>query len=401
VGLVFQDPASQLVMERAGDDVAFGLENRAWPLEAMHRRVPRALAAVGLDGFAERQSVRLSGGEQQRLAIAGVLAAEPGVLVLDEPTANLDPSGTATVYEWLRRVAASRAATIVLVEHRVDEAWGLADVVLALDHDGHPIDAGDPSEVLGRSRDRMTREGIWLPDDRSTQRRGPTPKPAPDPSTAAAPAEPVLELREAWYGYQRGVPVLHGVSLEVEAGEHVALVGDNGSGKSTLLRLALGLLRPTAGAVRLLGADPARLSPTQLATRAGFVAQDPELGFVGDTVADEIELGLDPGDISWAYALADRLRLPISSFGDRSPYRLSGGEKRRLSLITALARRPRLLVLDEPTYGQDRHGHDELVAILRELAAEGTAVLAATHDERFVGDGANRGLEIDEGWLEA
>jgi len=400
VGLVFQDPASQLVMERAGDDVAFGLENRAWSPEAMHRRVPEALAAVGLDGFDERRSARLSGGEQQRLAIAGVLAARPGVLVLDEPTANLDPTGTSAVYEWLRGLAASRAATIVLVEHRVELAWGVADVVLALDGDGRTIDVGTPSEVLVRSRDRMAREGIWLPEDRAS-RRPPAPASGPAQPVGQASTEPVLELSEAWYGYERDVAVLHGVSVAIEPGERVALVGDNGSGKSTLLRLALGLLRPTAGDVRLLGTEPSRLTPRQLAANAGFVAQDPELGFVGDTVADEVELGLEPDDIGWAYTLADRLKLPISMFGDRSPYRLSGGEQRRLSLITALARRPRLLVLDEPTYGQDRRGHDELVAILRELSGEGTAILAATHDERFVADLADRVIELDEGWLQA
>jgi len=403
VGLVFQDPASQLVMERAGDDVAFGLENRAWPLDVMRRRVPDALTAVGLVGFDDRRSARLSGGEQQRLAIAGVLAARPGVLVLDEPTANLDPTGTAAVYDWLRGLAAGRAATVVLVEHRVELAWGLADLVLALGADGRPIDAGPPANVLARSGARMAREGIWLPD-RPARSNGS----ALTLSTSMAPAgnepqrdaEPVLAVREAWYAYDRGLPVLHGVSLDIAAGERVALVGDNGSGKSTLLRLALGLLRPTAGQVRLLGAEPAGLSPTQLAQRAGFVAQDPELGFVGDTVADEIELGLDPDDRSSAYSLADRLNLPLGTFGNRSPYRLSGGEQRRLSLITALARRPRLLVLDEPTYGQDRRGHDELVAILGELAGERTGILAATHDERFVADFADRVIELDEGWLE-
>ncbi|HEX7951292.1 MAG TPA: ABC transporter ATP-binding protein [Candidatus Limnocylindrales bacterium] len=391
VGLVLQDPGSQLVMERAGDDVAFGLENRAWPLEAMHRRVPEALGALGLGGLAERRSARLSGGEQQRLAIAGVLAARPGVLVLDEPTANLDPAGTAAVYDWLRDVAAARTATVVLVEHRVEQAWSLADLVLALDADGAPIDLGTPAEVLARSRARLDAAGVWLPDGRrkraAARRRGPA-------------GEPALELRETWFGYERGTPVIHGVTVALGAGERVALVGANGSGKSTLLRLALGLLRPTAGAVRLDGREPSRLSPHDLARQAGYVVQDPELGFIGDSVREEIELGLEPADREHAGRLAGRLHLPLGAFGDRSPYRLSGGEQRRLSLVTALARRPRLLVLDEPTFGQDRRGHDELVAILGELAAEGTAILAATHDERFVGAFADRTIELDDGWIE-
>ena len=393
VGLVFQDPGSQLVMERAGDDVAFGLENRSWPPEAMRARVPLVLEAVGLGGFAERRSARLSGGEQQRLTIAGVLAASPGVLVLDEPTANLDPAGTVAIYGWLRDVVATRSATVVLVEHRVDHAWSLADLVLALDSGGAPIDLGTPAEVLTRSRAGLEAAGVWLPDGRAKRR----PRRA---SRRTVTAGPVLDLREAWFGYERSTPILHGVSLALGAGERVALVGANGSGKSTLLRLALGLLRPTAGEVRLDDRDPSRLSPQGLARRAGYVVQDPELGFIGDTVREEIELGLEPGDVDHAHELAARLHLPLATFGDRSPYRLSGGEQRRLSLVTALARRPHLLVLDEPTFGQDRRGHDVLVSILGELAADGTAILAATHDERFVAAFADRTVELDEGWIE-
>ncbi|MBI3750123.1 MAG: ABC transporter ATP-binding protein, partial [Chloroflexi bacterium] len=366
-------------------------ENRAWPLDDMRRRVPEALDSVGLSGFAERRSGQLSGGEQQRLAIAGVLAARPGVLVLDEPTANLDPMGTAAVYEWLRSVAAARQATVVLVEHRVEQAWALADRVLALARDGRPIDLGSPAEILARSRAPLDAAGVWLPDGRPRRRAR---------RRTATPTAPELALREAWFGYDRGEPILHGVSLALGAGERVALVGANGSGKSTLLRLALGLLRPTAGEVRLNGADPARLGSRDLARAAGYVVQDPELGFIGDTVIEEVELGLEAADRGAAYALADRLHLPLGAFGDRSPYRLSGGEQRRLSLVTALARRPRLLVLDEPTFGQDRRGHDELVAILKELADEGTAILAATHDERFVEAFAERTIELDEGWIE-
>jgi energy-coupling factor transporter ATP-binding protein EcfA2 len=392
VGLVFQDPASQLVMERIGDDVAFGLENRGWPLDAMRRRVPEALAEVGLAGFEERRSAKLSGGEQQRLAIGGVLAAEPGVLVLDEPTANLDPAGTAAVHERLAGLAATRSTTIVLIEHRVDQAWPLADLVLALDATGRPIDLGTPAAVRRRSRRRLQEEGIWLPGEGGAPRDG---RKGIPPDSAAA-----LSIRDAWFGYDHGAPVLHGVSLDVRPGERVALTGANGSGKSTLLRLALGLLRPAPGDVRLDGRDPARMPARDLGAEAGYVVQDPELGFVADTVREEMAEGLDAVDLAGAHSIAERLRLPVGAFGDRSPYRLSGGEQRRLSLITALARRPRLLVLDEPTFGQDRHGHEELVAILDELAADGTAILAATHDERFVAAFADRSVQLIDGWME-
>jgi len=147
------------------------------------------------------------------------------------------------------------------------------------------------------------------------------------------------------------------------------------------------------------GQDPRRLPAVQLARLAGFVAQDPELGFLGESVREEVELGLAPEQVPAAHQLAERLRLPLEQFGERSPYRLSGGEQRRLSLVTALARRPLLLALDEPTFGQDRRGHEALVGALGELVGEGSAMLAATHDERFVHDATDRRVELADGWV--
>ncbi|MBI2781565.1 MAG: ABC transporter ATP-binding protein [Chloroflexi bacterium] len=391
-GIVLQDPASQLVMERVGDDVAFGLENAAWAMAAMRERVPEVLAQVGLAGFEGRRSTRLSGGEQQRVAIAGVLAVAPGLLVLDEPTANLDPDGATAVFEILTELRSRRAATIVLVEHRAALAWPIADLVLALDDDGRPIDAGPPADVLARSGSRLERAGVWLPGARPGPRRR-------RHAAVAAGSSPILEMEDVRFAFEPGHPVLRAVKLSVGQGERVALVGPNGSGKSTLLRLALGLLRPTAGEVRLGGRDPRRITGTHLAKLAGYVVQDPELGFLADTVREEVELGLDADQVRHAHELCDRLRIPLTDFGDRSPYRLSGGEQRRLSLVTGLARRPLLLALDEPTYGQDRRGHEALVAALDELVDQGSAMLAATHDERFVHDATDRRIELADGWV--
>jgi energy-coupling factor transport system ATP-binding protein len=389
-------------MERADDDVAFGLENRAWARDAMRSRVPAVLARVGLAGFEPRTSSRLSGGEQQRLAIAGALAPEPSVLVLDEPTANLDPGGCAAVFGQLARLR-SEGATIVLVEHRVELAWPIADRVLALGGDGAPIDYGVPAAVLARSRDRLERAGIWLPDG-SPMSPG---EPAngvhvPTDGSGVVSAGPaILRFEAVRFGYGSRDDVLDGIDLAIRAGERIALVGPNGSGKTTLLRLGLGLLRPNAGRVELEGHDPAHLPPARLARSAGYVVQDPELGFVADTVAEEVTLGLEGADRDRAIALAAQLDLPLDRFAERSPYRLSGGEQRRLSLVTAFARRPSLLALDEPTYGQDRHGHEALVAALGELAGEETAMIAATHDERFVRDAAARRVELAAGRIVA
>ena len=394
--ILLQDPASQLVMERVGDDVAFGLENDAWPLEQMRARVPEALASVGLAGFDGRRSTRLSGGEQQRVALAGVLAPRPGVLVLDEPTAHLDPSGTEAIFGILAGLRERRAATIVLIEHRAEQAWPLADVVLALDDDGRPIDVGPAAAVLKRSRKRMTNAGIWLPEGAAEPAAGAARTGRGDRTLGTLP---VLEMRGVRFGYDRENTVLRDVDLTVGPGERVALVGANGSGKSTLLRVALGLRRPTTGLVQLGERDPARMPAIQLARLAGYVVQDPELGFLGDTVRDEVELGLEPAQVAYAHALCDHLRLPLEAFGDRSPYRLSGGEQRRLSIVTGLSRRPLLLALDEPTFGQDRRGHEALVSALDQLVEDGSALLAATHDERFVSDATDRRVELAAGWI--
>jgi energy-coupling factor transport system ATP-binding protein len=398
VGVVFQDPASQLVMERVEDEVAFGLENLGWSREAMVERIPEVLTDAGLAGLERRRSQRLSGGQQQRLALAGALGPRPGILVLDEPTANLDPDGTAAFFERIGGLIAARTATVVLVEHRVDQAWPLADLVLALDRTGAPIDVGRAPDVLARSAERMAAAGIWLPTE--TVKRPRRSRAAPKPPNATAPSEaPILTADGLRFGYERDVPVVRDMSVSIAPGERVAILGPNGGGKSTLARLLVGLLRPDHGTVALAGHDPARLSPSELSRLAGFVFQDPESGFLGNTVAEEVGLGLSAGDTERVPTLMAALDLPLESFGARSPYRLSGGEARRLSLAVALVRDPLVLVLDEPTFGQDRHGYDGLLRILRDRAGAGTALVIATHDLRLVRDLEARVIEIDDGWL--
>ncbi len=288
VGVVFQDPDSQLVMERVEDDVAFGLENRGWPRDRMLARVPEALREAGLDGFERRRSNRLSGGQQQRLALAGVLAAMPGILVLDEPTANLDPDATARLFRQLSAIRAAGRTTLVLIEHHVELAWPLADLVLALGSDGRPIDIGPAELVLERSGARMRREGIWLPERRSPE-RPPAVGRLPEPATLA----PLIEARGVRFSYDRALdPVVRDIELVAAPGERIALVGPNGSGKSTLGRLLVGLLRPDFGELLLGDDEPSALPSAELARRAGYVFQDPELQFLADTVRNEVLVGL-------------------------------------------------------------------------------------------------------------
>ena len=214
-------------------------------------------------------------------------------------------------------------------------------------------------------------------------------------------AAPLVDVVDLAYAYPGGPAVLRDLDLEVRAGERVAIVGANGSGKSTLARLLVGLVPPDRGRVAVAGEAPYGRSPAERAALAGLVFQDPELGFLAPTVDEEVRLGLPPGPVTEANVaqLMEVLGLPLATFGPRSPYRLSGGEQRRLSLAPALLREPGLLVLDEPTFAQDRHGVVTLLGLLGARAAEGMAIVAVSHDERFVADFATRVLELREGRL--
>lgn len=404
VGLVLQDPAAQLVMERVGDDVAFGMENRGWPPPVMRRRVPEVLSSVGLGGMERRRSRQLSGGQQQRLALAGALAPQPGLLILDEPTANLDPGGASALMAALTDLRRTRSTTIVLIEHRVDRAWPWADMVLALDANGGQIDVGAPPLVAKRSGPRMAAAGTWLPtsvERELAEKAGGQDEASGQPIDSIVPVTgaEVVRATDVHFAYETDQAVLHDVSISAHEGERIALVGANGSGKSTLGRLLVGLLRANRGTVTLRGDDPARLTAADLARRAGYVFQDPERQFLAERVGDEVALGLTAEEAARVPDLMTRLDLPLVRFGERSPYRLSGGEQRRLSLACILVRRPRVLVLDEPTFGQDRRGYASLLDILREHLDQGVCLIAATHDERFVREVAGRAIELEDGQI--
>jgi energy-coupling factor transporter ATP-binding protein EcfA2 len=400
VGLVFQDPSTQLVMDRVEDDVAFGLENRDWSPPEMHERVPDVLAQMGLSDRARTRIATLSGGEEQRVALAGVVAPRPAVLVLDEPTANLDPTGARKFIRELAAVRAERSATIVLIEHRVDLVWDLADLLLVLGRDGRPIEFGPPAAVVERSARRIADAGVWLPraiEDGLGER--PPRMVSQAPKTATSQRVAAVTATHVDYAYGRGAPVVQDASLVVHPGDRVALVGPNGSGKSTLGRLLVGLLKPLRGTIALFGDPPHHLPAAVLARRAGYVFQDPEAQFLADTVAEEINVGLSDDERAHVPELMMHLRLPLEEFGTRSPYALSGGEQRRLSLACCLVRSPRFVVLDEPTFGQDRSGHGALLEILRARVDAGAAVMAATHDERFVAEFAEQIVTLDRGHI--
>lgn len=407
-GILFQEPAAQLVMETVEDDVAFGLENRAWPRQEMGPAVVLALDEMGVAGLARRRGITLSGGEQQRVALAGVMAPRPRVLVLDEPTSNLDPAGAIAFYEHLARLrAAPHRPTIVLIDHRVDLALPIADCLLALDADGRPIAAGPVRETFAAERRRLSAAGIWTPGEVASRiaRSGSaevslaTPAPGDRSVPALTPrTDALVQTRGLGYRYPDGPVALTDASLDIRQGERIALVGANGSGKSTLARLIGGLLRAGTGTVRLAGDDPSRLPAREVPHRAGFVFQDPAVQFLADRVADELHVGLRaPAEHARADRLLAALDLDRDGLREASPHTLSGGEQRRLSVACALVRDPAILLLDEPTYGQDRLRYEALLSLIRERVEQGTALLAATHDLLFTAETSERAIGLREG----
>ncbi|MEU8242137.1 ABC transporter ATP-binding protein [Actinoplanes missouriensis] len=385
VGIVFQDPQTQLVMARSGDDVAFGCENRGVPAAEIWPRVSDVLDRVGFRYPINRSTAALSGGEAQRLALAGVLALRPGLLLLDEPTANLDPPGAALIRESLT-AATSPETTMIVVEHRVAEALPLVDRVVVLEPGGGVRADGAPEVIFAAYGDKLASDGVWVPGFSFP------PLKATSKSTSDLVRAEQASVRNR----------LRPVSIAARAGEVLAVTGPNGAGKSTLALLLGGLLAPTSGRIEAFGdkRPPHRWRAATLTQRIGSVFQNPEHQFVTGRVADELALGprrvgRSPGEVR---EIVDELlqRLRLEKLAEANPYTLSGGEARRLSVATALATAPRLLVLDEPTFGQDRRTWQELVGLLGELRDAGHGVVAVTHDEAFVRTLADRTVPLGE-----
>ncbi|MFF2246414.1 ABC transporter ATP-binding protein [Arthrobacter sp. NPDC058130] len=406
-GLVQQDPETQVVLSRLGDDVAFGAENLAVPAAEIWPRVGEALDDVGLGSLPlDHPTSALSGGQKQRLALAGILAMRPGLLLLDEPTANLDPAGVLEVRDAVGRCLDKTGATLVVVEHRVAVWKDLVDRIVVL-QPGSATDSavlidGPPDRVLAEARDMLIGAGVWVPGHVPATR---TRRRAPGLGQLLLEAESLAVSRER--PRRAGLrerfrtiaprPVQSGVSAQVRAGEALTITGPNGSGKSTLALTLAGLLRPVAGTVTTAaeltggpssgpggaGTDPYRWKAQQLIARIGTVFQEPEHQFVTGRVLDELMFG--PRHLGYGEERVAELleRLRLTELVDANPYTLSGGEKRRLSVATVLAAHPRVLVLDEPTFGQDANTWAELASFLSELLDAGTAVVSVTHDAEF------------------
>jgi energy-coupling factor transport system ATP-binding protein len=432
VGIVFQNPESQFCTLRVDDEVAFGLENLGIPREEIAAKMAWALQSVGMWADRKRRLDRLSGGMKQRVAVAAVMAMEPELLILDEPTAHMDPVGTRSVAELIKGLAHERPRqTVMLIEHRLDAWMEMADRLLVLRAEGTVAADGPPREVYGPKLG----EGVWKPSTVSAGEyareqgslTGDTPllpselvALAGDDSgirnalvqwaAAGGPAEPrarkgsaLLAFERAGYVYPDGTEALRGVTAEALPGEILGVVGNNGSGKTTLAELGIGMRVPTAGRVSLGGRDAARLSPRALAEHAGFVFQNPEHQFVADSVYDEVAFGLRRLGVG-PEAREEQVRSMLAAFSllekqRANPFELSQGEKRRLSVATMLVMSPRLLFLDEPTFGQDVETAGELALRFRNMADSGMGLVLISHDLDLLWRIADRVLLLHEGRL--
>lgn len=425
-GMMQQDPESSIVMATVGNDVAFGPENLRVPREEIWGRVTEALTAVGLNHLPlDHPSSALSGGQKQRLGLAGILSMHPGAMILDEPTANLDPSGVQEVRDSILTAAEATGATLLVVEHRVSIWAPHMDRIIVLGEGGTITHDGAPDTVLTEARQELIDAGVWVPnyvprapqsdsdsehgeallraENLSITRAQPTPK------QRRARRRTIKRLGDTPAPAPTDLPVLRGgINLTLHAGEHLSVLGPNGAGKSTLALTLAGLLTAPNGTLTATDTlrnydgnhggerahwDVPTWTPAQMLSRIGYVFQEPEYQFIRGTVREELELGprrlaalnrnpLNEDDLTVrTNELATRLRL--THLLDANPFTLSGGEKRRLSVASALATAPKILILDEPTFGQDARTWAELVDLIRELLAGGTAIISITHDEDY------------------
>jgi energy-coupling factor transporter ATP-binding protein EcfA2 len=389
VGLVFQNPSTQLFASTVAEEVAFGPRNLGLSSEEVAQRSSFALEATGIEHLRDRATRNLSGGEQQRVAIAAVLAMRPQVLVLDEPTSSLDLKGTAAVLDTLARLRREYGLTILIIEHRLSEAARFATRVLVMDRGRIALDA--PPDLAFRDRQFLADLGIRYPHEAAEYGLA-TIDPAEPPSPTTT-AQPLVELKDVEAGYD-GCQVLRGLDLEVYPGEFVALVGDNGTGKSTVARVLAGLLKPRLGEVRWNGPT----GDLPLGRRVGLLFQNPMDQLFCDTVQEEMAFGPANFGLDSPQQLEQLLEVAgLSGMRKRNPYALSVGQQQRVALSSVLGLEPALLILDEPTMGQDWGSLSRVMDFLTHLNGHGQAILLITHDYKLVCHYANRILLLQDG----
>ncbi len=406
IGTLLQDPEKQILGAYVHAEVAFGPENLGLPIAQVQQRVNETLERLGIAHLRDRETFALSGGEKQKVALAGALALEPTILLLDEPLASLDPASAQEALALFRQLC-DQGKTIVLVEHRVEDALAARPDRVLYMQDGEVRYLGAPNGLTAAVDWRRVKlpAPVVLQRLRAEPRTTPAAPPAPRPTPTG---EPLVTFENVRFGYGDGPDILHDVNLSIRKGERVALLGPNGTGKSTLVKHAIGLLKPRAGRVRVGGLATHEQSVAQVARTVGYAFQSPTQMLFAPTVAEELafgprNLGFSPAEIETASAEALNLvNLPDS--GPLPPLALSFGQQKRVTIACVAAMRSRILALDEPTAGQDYFNYMGFMDGLMQAAdldARFDAFIFITHDVDLAVIFATRVVVMAQGRIEA
>jgi energy-coupling factor transporter ATP-binding protein EcfA2 len=429
VGAVFQDPETQLIATSVENEIAFALENLYTPREEILARIPRVLKAVRLEGTEQKHPHELSGGQKQRLAIAAALAMQPDLLVLDEPTSQLDPIGGEEVFATVRELNKELGVTILMASHAAEEMAEYADRIALLSH-GELITIGTPDEIYSQV-DLLYEHYLRPPQVASTfymlQKAGAPVTNVPvrlkpglsaldslkgecevvPPDTLSVPpsrgGDPPLSVRNLEHTYPDGTEALSGVSLDVHTGEYVLIIGQNGAGKTTLVKHFLKLLEPTRGVVTVGGIDTRELTVSGLARRIGYVAQNPDNQIFSATVGDEVAfalINLDyPAQEVEARTVESLEAMGLLEVRDAHPLSLPKGDRARIVIAAILAMKPEIIIFDEPTTGQDFRGAKYILDVSQQLHQMGKTVIVITHHLYLMPEYAERVIVMGRGTI--
>lgn len=430
IGLVLQDPETQIFGRTVDEDTAFGPRNYLVPRDEIKERIKSALNKVRLDGYEKRQTSQLSGGEKQRLAIAGILAMDPSIIILDEPTSELDPIGREEIYSTMVSLQKDQKKTVVAVEHSSQEISEKADSIVVLS-DAHVVWQGSPRDFF-RELDLVERYGIkplpvskvgWELYKKGFIAKEEIPLTVDDAYSLVlrlldgrklgfSPAEvprqertKLIEVNDVHYQYDKSKEALKGVSFDIYEGDYVALIGQNGAGKTTLAKHFNSLFKPTSGRILVCGKDTRNEEPNTLAEQIGYVFQNPDNQIFSTSVYKEMEYGLKALKLS-EEEMSKRIHeiaklLDIEKVLEEHPFSLGKGERQRVAVASILVLKPKILVVDEPTTGQDWDGIQNMMKLIDELHANGTTIVMITHDMDVVATHANRVIVMAKGSMVA